>query len=152
MSYLGGIGGGRGPVPPAPNAQNRDLQEPPTSSSIIKSAKWGRNQTLPKSGPVPMQVLLNRSPINPTAVIEVYFHQQGTQPVKVGNPISTRVMGLTLISQWGVTLPTGRDPFSGYFTFRVKIDNQTVRSDELRVTNDPVVRAVHRNNTDGWDG
>ena len=151
MSYLGGIGGGRGPVPPAPNTQNRDLQEPPTSSVTIKSAKWGRPQAL-LNDPVPMQVLLSRPAINPTATIEIYFHPQGAMPIKVGNPVSIRIVSLTLIAQWNVKTPIGKDPYRGHYTFRVKIDNQIVRSNELRLTSDPISRVVQRNNTDGWDG
>lgn len=150
MSYLGGIGGGRGPVPPAPNAQNRDLQNLPSTSSTIKSARWGRNQAMVNES-VPLHILLNKPAFKPIAEVEIYFISQGAQPQRIGAPMTVRITGLTAIGHWHIKSPSVKDPFSGYFTFRVKIDNQIVTSDSLTLTNDPVARIVRRNNTDGFD-
>ena len=150
MSYLGGIGGRRGPVPPAPNTQNRDLQNLPTSSTTIKSAKWGRSQAL-LNDPVPLHILLNKPAFRPIATVEIYFNPHGAQPLRVDVPITVPITGLTAIGHWRIKAPNGRGPYTGYFTFRVKIDNQIVTSDALTLTNDPVARVVRRNNTDGFD-
>jgi len=150
MSYLGGIGRGRGPVPPAPNAQNRELQNPVTSTSLIKSAKWGRNQAN-LNEVVPIQVLLTKPPVNPNAAIEIYFNAPGSKPELVEGPTTLRVNGMTGIGNWHTKNSKGKDLSKGVFTFRVTIDRQSVVSDGLTLMSDAMARMLRRINTDGFD-
>ncbi len=150
MSYLGGIGRGRGPVPPAPNAQNRELQKPATPNSLIKSAKWGRNQAA-LGEVVPIHVLLHKPPVNPNAVVDIYFNTPGLQPELVEQPISLRVSGMTGIGNWYVKNMKAKDLSKGVFTFRVTIDRQSVMSDALTVLTDAMAKALRRMSTDGFD-
>ena len=150
MSYLGGIGRGRGPVPPASNAQNRDLQNPPVSSSTIRSAKWGRMEAR-LNEIVPIHVFLNRACINPKAAVEIYFNPNGLQPEKVEGPIALRINGMTGIGSWHTKNTKGKDLSRGVFTFRVTVDRQTVTSDALTLRNDSMARILNRINTDGFD-
>ena len=150
MSYLGGIGRGRGPVPPAQNAQNRELQKPATSGSIIRSAKWGRTQAK-LNETVPVHVFLSKSPLNPNAVVEVYFNTPGAQPELVEGPIAIRINGMTGIGNWHTKNSKAKDLSKGVFTFRVTVDRQSATSDALTLMSDAMARMLNRINTDGFD-
>lgn len=150
MSYLGGIGRGRGPVPPAPNAQNRELQKPATPNTLIKSAKWGRSRAA-LSEVVPIQILLHKPPVNPNAAIEIYFNAPGQQPELVEQLVTLRVSGMTGIGNWHVKNMKAKDLSKGVFTFRVTIDRQSVMSDALTVLTDAMAKTLRRLSTDGFD-
>lgn len=150
MSYLGGFGRGNGPVRAAPNAHNRELQNLQTSNSIIRSAKWGRDQACVNES-VPIHIFLNKPAINPNASVEIYFNSHGLQPEKVEGPIAIRINGMTGIGIWNAKNTKGKDLSKGVFTFRATIDRQTVTSGALALTNDAVARMVKRINTDGFD-
>ncbi len=150
MSYLGGIGRGRGPVPKSPTAENRELKDAKTISSVIRSANWGRNQA-GIGDSVSIIITLNKQAINANASVEILFNS-GSAQHPFDNPISVPIKGLTAVGQWQTKAPKMKDWAKGYFTFRVKLDGQMMVSDALRLTDDPIARVVRRNNTDGFDG
>lgn len=153
MSFLGGIGGiggGRRPVPKSPTADNRKVEKSQGVSSVIKSAKWGRNRA-GINDTVSINVALNKLAMNANAKIEIFFHSAGAKPHPFDTPISIKVSGLNATGNWQTKAPKMQNWTNGHFTFRVWVDGETMTSDELRLTNDPVARVVRRISTDGFD-
>jgi hypothetical protein len=151
MSFLGGIGRGRGPVPSAQKPDNSKQEKTTTVSSVIKSARWGRSQA-GLNDSVAINVVLNKPAMNPKATVEFFFNAPGAQPHPFDNPITIAVTGLSANGHWQAKAPKVREWTKGHFTFRVKIDGQTVMSDALKLTDDPVAKVMRRISTDGFDG
>lgn len=150
MSFLGGIGRGRGPVTHAPTADNRKLERADGLSSLIKSAKWERSHAGLNDN-VKLIIVLNKQAISKNASVEVFFNGSGLQSHPFDNPLSIPVTGTTFTGTWRTKAPKIKNWTSGHFTFRVKLDGQMLTSDALRLTDDPVARAVRRINSDGFD-
>lgn len=150
MSFLGGIGGGRRPVPNAPTADNRKLEKARTQSSIIRSAKWGRDRAGINDS-VSMIITLNKAPQNSNARVEVIYNAPGKPPHGFDNPITIPISGMAATGYWRTKAPKMNNWTRGYFTFRVWVDGQMATSEALMLTDDPVARAVQRINSDGFD-
>ena len=151
MSFSGGIGRGSSPVPKSPTADNRQLQNGKAVNSIIKSAKWGQNRA-GLGDPVSIKVELAKPPGEANAAVEVFFNASPSQAHPFDQPIMIPVKGMSANGTWQTKAPKIKEWTKGYFTFRVRIDNQTMVSDALKLTEDPVARAVRRISTDGFDG
>ncbi len=151
MPIIGRSGGNRFPVPTAPNANNSKIQKVPTQSSIIRSVSWGRDQA-GINDDVSIHISLNRPALKAIATVEIFFNGSGGKPHPFDNPITFQIAGTEATGHWRTKAPRMNNWTAGYFTFRVWVDGQMMMSGPLRLTDNPVARAVQRINTDGFDG
>lgn len=151
MSFFGnGVGRGRGPVPGAPNAQNRKLNKPTAINPVIKSARWGKNRA-GLHEPVAINVMLQKPAMNRNANVEIFFNFPDGRSEQVGQVLLIPVAGMAANGMWRTSAPRSGDFKRGYYSFVVTIDNQAAESDDLTLSNDPVANYVRRLSTDGFD-
>lgn len=142
-----GVNKGRGPVPPAPNANNQRQVNIPAPNSVFQSATWGTNYA-GQGERVALNIKLKRPPVRTTAKAEFFVNIPGAFPQSFDVPITFAISGLNATGYWITKMPLNK---SAYITFRVWVDNQSVDSDQLRIANDPVAQAMKRINSDGFD-
>lgn len=145
MSYFDRIGGKFSPVPAAPNARNQQLHNQNSLTGVIKSAVWGQTQAAPGQV-VPFTITLNRPAIAKNVVVEMLFNRPHLSPQVIGGPMILPSASVVIQSRWTCINKSG-----GYFTFRVRVDNQSMISNQLTLVDDPVSRVVRRNSSDGFD-
>jgi len=152
MSFFNKIGGGGFP-PNVPTAQNVRSQQQPntdTMNGIIRSAVWPQRAGLGQQ--VPFSIKLNRLPIAKSAIVEILFNVQNLPPQVVGVPIILSANSLQLDGQWHAAAPRSGNISQGFFTFRVRVDNQSKTSNALTVSNQHVPQVIQQLHQDGWDG
>ena len=151
MSIFNKIGGGFPPnVPTAQNVRNQQQQNTDTMNGIIRSAVWPQRAGLGQR--VPFSIKLNRLPIAKSAIVEILFNIPNFPPQVVGVPIILQATSQHLEGQWHATAPRSGNISQGFFTFRVRVDNQSKTSNALTVSNQPVPQVMQKLNKDGWDG
>jgi len=151
MSIFNKIGGGFPPnVPTAQNVRNHQNQNTDTMNGIIRSAVWPQRAGLGQS--VPFSIKLNRLPIAKSAIVEILFNIPNLPPQVVGVPIILQANRQHLEGQWHAAAPRSGNTTQGFFTFRVRVDNQSKTSNGLTVSNQPVPQVVQKLHKDGWDG
>jgi len=151
MSIFNKIGGGFPPtVPTAQNVRNHQNQNTDTMNGIIRSAVWPQRAGLGQS--VPFSIRLNRLPIAKSAIVEILFNIPNLPPQVVGVPIILQANRQHLEGQWHAAAPRSGNITQGFFTFRVRVDNQSKTSNALTVSNQPVQQVVQKLHKDGWDG
>lgn len=142
-----GVNKGRGPVPPAQNANNQRQVNVPGPNSVIKSATWGTKYA-GLGERVALNIKLNKPPVRTTAKAEFLINIPGAFPQSFDVPITFTINGLVATGYWITKMPLNK---AAYITFRVWVDGQSVDSDQLRITNDPVAQMMMRINSDGFD-
>lgn len=151
MPIIGRPGANRIPVPTVQNANNSEIQKGSTQTSIIKSVRWGRDQA-GINDDVAIHISLNRPPLRATATIEIFFNGSGGKPHPFDSPITIQLTSIEATGYWRTKAPRMNNWTAGYFTFRVWVDGQMMTSGPLRLTDNPVARAMRRISTDGFDG
>ena len=151
MTFVGGPRrGGWTPVPQTQAAENRRLEQAASNSSIITSVSWHTPQARIGEN-VGFRVQLRRPLTRGNTVIEIFFH--GVDGIyRLNDPIQLPIMGQTASGSWAANVSSGIDWSKGHFTVRATVDRDMKTSGALRLIDDPVVRAVRRNFTDGFDG
>ena len=151
ISIFHKIGGGFPPnVPTAQNVRNHQNQNTDTMNGIIRSAVWPQRAGLGQS--VPFSIKLNRLPIAKSAIVEILFNIPNFPPQVVGVPIILQANRQHLEGQWHAVAPRSGNIAQGFFTFRVRVDNQSKTSNALALSKQHVPNVIQQLHKDGWDG
>ena len=149
MSSYNVRGGGFNRVPQAPNTQNHELQNRNPFTAIIKSVSWETSEAFAGT-PVPFKIVLSKTPVIKVANIEVVFESDFGQ-MAFDRPPAVSLTAMTVKGIWQSRSPANFDPAHGVFKLRVRVDNDTILSNALKLKEHAAAKAARINRTDGFD-
>lgn len=149
MSSFNVGGGGSTRVPQVPNTQNHELQNRNPFTAIIRSVTWDASEAF-AGAPVTFKIVLSKAPLVRMANIEVVFESDFGQ-IAFDRPPSISLTAMTVKGIWQSKTPANFDPAHGAFKLRVRVDNDTILSNALRLKEHAAAKAARINRTDGFD-